>query len=115
MYEPCFYGWFEKSSFNGFRDQTEVWEVDRPRDSKLHPTMKPIELCCKGIENSSPREGLIMDLFGGSGSTLIACEKLNRKCRMMEIDPIYCQVIIDRWEKFTNKKAEKCQELAALK
>jgi DNA modification methylase len=67
--------------------------------------MKPIELCCKGIENSSPREGIVLDCFGGSGSTLIACEKLNRKCRMMEIGPRYCQVIIDRWEKQTGLKA----------
>jgi len=105
MYEPCFYGWFNKSSFQGDRTQTEVWEIDRPHDSKLHPTMKPIELCCKGIENSSPREGIVLDCFGGSGSTLIACEKLNRKCRMMEIGPRYCQVIIDRWEKQTGLKA----------
>ena len=107
MYEPCFYGWFDKSSWRGDRTQTEVWEVDRPRDSKLHPTMKPVELCAKGVENSSPRGGVVMDLFGGSGSTLIACEKLNRKCRMMEIDPVYCQVIIDRWEQFTSQKAVK--------
>lgn len=107
MYEPCFYGWFNKSSWQGDRKQTEVWEIDRPSVSKLHPTMKPIELCCKGIENSSPREGIVLDLFGGSGSTLIACEKLNRKCRMMEISEQYCQVIIDRWEKFTGQKAVK--------
>ena len=59
--------------------------------------------------NSSDRDGIILDGFGGSGSTLIACEKLNRKCRMMEIDPIYCQVIIDRYEKFTGKKAIKME------
>jgi DNA modification methylase len=57
--------------------------------------------------NSSQREEICIDTFGGSGSTLIACEKTNRKCRMMEIDPVYCQVIIDRWEKFAGKKAEK--------
>ena len=107
MYEPCFYGWFEKSSWQGSRTETEVWEIDRPHDSKLHPTMKPVELCERGILNSSPREGMVMDLFGGSGSTLIACEKLNRKCRMMEIAPIHVQTIIDRYEKFTNKKAVK--------
>jgi len=108
MYEPCFYGWFEKSSWGGGRKQTEVWEIDRPHDSKLHPTMKPIDLCVKGVENSSPREGIVLDLFGGSGSTLIACERRNRKCYMMEIDPVYCQVIIDRWEKYANQKAVKC-------
>jgi len=74
----------------------------------LHPTMKPIDLCVKGVENSSPREGIVLDLFGGSGSTLIACERRNRKCYMMEIDPVYCQVIIDRWEKYANQKAVKC-------
>jgi len=107
MYEPCFYGWFDKSSFCGDRKQTEVWEIDRPLNSKLHPTMKPVELCAKGILNSSPRYGKVLDGFGGSGSTLIACEKTNRQCRMMEIDPQYCQVIIDRYEEYTGKKAEK--------
>jgi DNA modification methylase len=107
MYEPCFYGWFNKSSWQGDRKQTEVWEIDRPMDSKLHPTMKPIELCCRGIENSSPRDGLILDLFLGSGSTLIACEKTNRICYGMEIDPHYCDVIIKRWEDYTGNKANK--------
>jgi DNA modification methylase len=113
MYEPCFYGWFEKSSFQGDRKQTEVWEIDRPLNSKLHPTMKPIELCEKGIKNSSAPDDIVLDLFGGSGSTLIACEKLNRKCRMMELDPVYCQVIIDRWEDFTGKKSSqiKCKKV----
>lgn len=99
MYEPCFYGWFNKSSYNGDRKQVEVWEVDRPRDSKLHPTMKPIELCAKGIGNSSRRGDIVLDLFGGSGSTMVACEQLERKCYMMELDPKYCQVIIDRMKK----------------
>ena len=107
MYEPCFYGWFDKSSWQGSRTETEVWEINRPHNSKLHPTMKPVELCAKGVENSSPREGMVLDPFGGSGSTLIACEKLNRKCRMMEIDPVYIRVIIDRWEKLTSQKAVK--------
>ena len=98
MYEPCLYGWFGKSSFVADRKQTEVWEIDRPHNSKLHPTMKPIELCEKGIKNSSQRNDSVLDLFGGSGSTLIACERLNRKCYMSELYPIYVQVIIDRWE-----------------
>jgi len=106
IYEPCFYGWFDKSSFRADRKQVEVWEIDRPHDSKLHPTMKPIELCGKGIANSSISKGIVLDLFGGSGSTLIACEKLDRKCYMMEIDPAYCDVIVTRWEEFTGKKAE---------
>lgn len=87
-----------------------MWEIDRPLNSKLHPTMKPIELCEKGIKNSSAPDEIVLDLFGGSGSTLIACEKLNRKCRMMEIDPVYCQVIIDRWEGFTGDKASQVKQ-----
>jgi DNA modification methylase len=106
MYEPCFYGWFGKSSFNGDRKQVEVWEVDRPRDSKLHPTMKPVDLCTIPILNSSKPGNIVLDLFGGSGSTLIACEKFNRKCYMIEISPSYCDIIIKRWEEFTGKTAE---------
>lgn len=70
-----------------------------------HPTPKPISLCSRFVE----RGNIILDLFGGSGSTLIACEQTNRKCYMMEIDPYYCQVIIDRWEKFTGKEAIKLE------
>lgn len=105
MYEPCFYGWFGKSSFVADRKQVEVWEIDRPHNSKLHPTMKPIELCAKGITNSSVKGAGVLDLFGGSGSTLIACEQTNRTCYMMELDPHYCDVIIQRWENFTGKTA----------
>lgn len=106
-YEPCFYGWFNKSSFVADRKQTEVWEFDKPNASKLHPTMKPIELCSNAIENSSKHGDIVLDLFGGSGSTLIACEQTNRNCYMMELDEFYCSVIIERWEEFTNKKAVK--------
>jgi DNA modification methylase len=109
MYEPCFYGWFDKSSFSADRKQTEVWEFDRPLNSKLHPTMKPVELCLYGINNSSKNNAKIMDLFLGSGSTLIACEKTNRKCYGMEIDPHYCDVIVKRWEEFTGNKAERIE------
>jgi len=109
MYEPCFYGWFDKSSFSADRKQTEVWEFDRPLNSKLHPTMKPVELCLYGINNSSKNNAKIMDLFLGSGSTLIACEKTKRKCYGMEIDPHYCDVIVKRWEEFTGKKAERVE------
>jgi DNA modification methylase len=106
MYEPSFYGWFGKSSFVADRKQVEVWEFDRPRDSKLHPTMKPIELCVNGVKNSSNAGDIVLDLFGGSGSTLIACEQAGRVCFMSELDPKYCDVIIQRWETFTGKKAE---------
>jgi len=105
MYEPCFYGWFGKSSFAADRKQTEVWEFDRPRVSKLHPTMKPIELCGYGVENSSLPGQIILDLFGGSGSTLIACEQVGRTCMMMELDPKYVDVIVRRWEELTGQKA----------
>jgi DNA modification methylase len=96
MYEPCFYGWFGKSSFQGSRTEVEVWEIDRPLDSKLHPTMKPIDLCVKGIENSSTHGAVVMDLFLGSGSTMVACQNLSRKCRGIEISPNYCAVILQR-------------------
>jgi DNA modification methylase len=111
MYEPCFYGWFDKSSFGDDRTQTEVWDINRPLDSKLHPTMKPVELCEKAIINSSKRDDVVMDLFLGSGSTLIACEKSNRICYGMEIDPPYCDVIIKRWEDFTGLKAQLVNEV----
>ena len=76
-----------------------------PRSDE-HPTMKPIELVARAIGNSSNKGDIVLDLFGGSGSTLIACEQTGRKCRMMELDPRYCDVIVDRWQKFTGKTAE---------
>ena len=107
MYEPCFYGWFGKSSWDGGRKEVEVWDLQRPSDSKLHPTIKPVQLCEKAIINSSKERDIVLDLFGGSGSTLIACEKLTRTCYMMELDPKYIDVIIKRWEDFTGDKAVK--------
>jgi DNA modification methylase len=76
-------------------------------DKRIHPTQKPVELCGWFIEQFCKRDNIVVDIYGGSGSTLISCEKLNRKCMMMEIDPQYCQVIIDRWEKLTGNKAKK--------
>lgn len=99
MYEPCFYGWFGKSTFRADRKEVEVWEINRPRESKEHPTMKPIELCAKGINNSSKHRDIVLDLFGGSGSTMVACHQIERTCYMNEFDPKYCQVIIDRMRK----------------
>lgn len=96
MYEPCFYGWFDKSTFRADRKEVEVWEIDRPLKSKEHPTMKPVALCAKGIANSSVERDVVLDLFLGSGSTMVACEQLNRRCYGMEIEPKYCQVTIDR-------------------
>ncbi len=80
--------------------------VDKPTKSAEHPTMKPIALCAKCIRVSSKQGDAVMDLFGGSGSTLIACEQINRQCFTMELDPVYCDVIIRRWEKLTGQKAE---------
>ena len=71
----------------------------------VHPTQKPVELIEKAINNSSKGQDVVIDVFGGSGSTLIACEKTNRYCRMMELDPKYCDVIVKRWEEFTGKEA----------
>ena len=84
-----------------------VIDCPKPQRSDEHPTMKPVTLMARLIRNSTRREDIVLDLFGGSGSTLIACEQLGRKCRMMELDPLYCRVIIDRWEKLTGRKAEK--------
>lgn len=86
---------------------TTVFDDDKPKINDLHPTMKPITLIGKQIANSSRKEELVLDLFGGSGSTMIACEQLGRTCYMMEYDPHYADVIIDRWEKFTGQEAIK--------
>ena len=90
----------------GDKSQSDVWYMSRGATSEyVHPTQKPVELICKALENSSKREDVIIDCFGGSGSTLIACEKLGRKANLMELDPKYCDVIIQRWQQFTGKEA----------
>lgn len=104
-YEPIWYGWRDKSSYQADRKQDDVWEIPRPKRSVEHPTMKPIELVVKAIKNSGT--GIVMDLFLGSGSTLIACEQTKRTCYGMEIDPHYCTVILDRWSKLTGKEPVK--------
>lgn len=110
-HEPILYGWKGKGHyFINDRTQTSVWSIPKPTSSHEHPTMKPIELSAKAILNSSVIGWLILDLYGGSGSTLIACEQLDRICYMMELDPIYCDVIIQRWEKFTGQKAKKVRD-----
>jgi site-specific DNA-methyltransferase (adenine-specific) len=88
------------------KQSTTVINEDRPSASSMHPTMKPIKLIARLLRNSSRQEELVLDLFGGSGSTLMACEQLNRKCYTMEYDPRYVDVIIQRWEEFTGRKAE---------
>jgi DNA modification methylase len=85
-------------------DQSTVWEVSREKNY-VHPTQKPLELVEKALNNSSKSKDIVLDLFGGSGSTLIACEKIGRSARLMELDPKYCDVIVQRWEEFTGKKA----------
>lgn len=106
-HEPILYGWKKKGvhDFYGEGAQTKsVWDVPKPHNSDLHPTMKPIELMENALKNSTKSGATVLDIFLGSGSTLIACEKTNRKCYGMEIDPIYCGVILDRWAKFTGKE-----------
>lgn len=105
--EPCLFGWKEGSGRVRVKDrkQTTIWHCDRTTEAKVHPTMKPVELCQRAIENSSVANCIVLDLFGGSGSTLIACEKTNRHARLMELDPKYCDVIIKRWQDFTGQKA----------
>lgn len=101
-------GWKKKGTHNWYADrkQDSVFEIDRPHKSDLHPTTKPVELFEKFISNSTKPGDLIFESFGGSGTTLIASEKLNRKSNSMELDPKYCDVIVARWEKYTGKKAE---------
>jgi len=105
-YEPIVYGWIKEHNFYGDRSNFDIWEIDRTKKNELHPTMKPIALCAKAIKNSSKEDEIVLDLFGGSGSTLIACEQTNRNCYMMELDPNYCDVIRKRYYKFIGKEEE---------
>lgn len=106
-HEPILYGWKEGQAhyFINNRSQSTVLEFDRPSRNAEHPTMKPIDLLVYLIKNSSKENNLILDLFGGSGSTLVATEQVQRTCYMMELDPKYCDVIIKRWENLTGQKA----------
>lgn len=99
QYEPILYGWKDGGShyFCGDRSQGDVWEFPKPKKNDVHPTMKPVELCERAVQNSSKPNDIVLDLFGGSGSTLIACERTKRKCRMMEFEPKYCDVILKRY------------------
>ena len=106
QHEPIFFTWTKKHIWYGNgKFHTSVWDVDKPRKCDLHPTMKPIALVENAILNSTTEGDLVLDGFGGSGTTLIACEQLGRTCYMMEIDPKYVQVIINRWEAMTGEKA----------
>jgi DNA modification methylase len=112
QHEPCLYGWMNNGthSWHSDRKQTSVWRFDKERVVG-HTTPKPVGLVEKAIANSSKGGDVIIDLFGGSGSTLIACEKQSRHGRVMELDPKYCDVIVKRWEDFTGKKATLLTEI----
>lgn len=108
-HEPCLYGWKDGGSHHWYSDrkQTTVLNFDKPLRNADHPTMKPVPLFGYQIQNSSKEGDIILDTFGGSGTTIVACEQLHRKARCMELDPHYCNVIIARWEKLTGQKAVK--------
>jgi DNA modification methylase len=107
QYEPMLYGWREgaKHYWCGARDQGDVWFIDKPRVNDLHPTMKPVALVERAIENSSLKGDVVLDTFAGSGTTLIACETTGRTACLVEIDPRYVDVIVRRWQAFTGCQA----------
>jgi DNA modification methylase len=111
-HEWCFYGWKEGAAhkFYGPANITDVWSVKKVNpQSMVHLTEKPVELAVRAIQYSSLSGQNVLDLFGGSGSTLIGCEQTGRKAHLMEIDPLYCDVIVQRWEQFTGKKAQRVE------
>ena len=107
QYEPILYGWREgdKHHWCGDRDQGDVWRFDKPTTSPLHPTTKPVPLVQRAIENSSRPGDVVLDIFLGSGTNLIACERSGRICYGMELEPHYVDVAVKRWEAFTGEKA----------
>jgi len=115
-FEICFYGWREGAGhkFFGPNNVRDVWEVKKIAHQKMvHLTEKPVELARRAIQYSSRPGENVLDLFAGSGSTLIACEQMGRRCYLMEIDALYCDVIVQRWEEFTGEKAERIGKEAA--
>ena len=107
QYEPILYGWKQGTDhfWCGDRDQSDIWNYNKPRVNDLHPTMKPVELVERAIKNSSKSRDIVLDLFGGSGTTLIASEKTGRQARLIELDPRFVDVIIKRWEDYTGQQA----------
>ena len=107
QYEPILYGWPEGAQRHwcGDRDQGDVWNIKKPQKNDLHPTMKPVELVERAIRNSSRPGNVVLDPFGGSGTTLIAAEKSGRMARLIELDPKYVDVIVRRWQDWTGKQA----------
>lgn len=110
-HEPCLYGWKEGAGhfFTDKRNLTTVIDENKPQRNGEHPTMKPVPLFARLIDNSSRPGEIVLDLFGGSGTSVIACEQTGRKCLTMELDPHYCDVIIARWEKLTGETAVKIE------
>lgn len=108
QHEPIFYTWGKKHhNYRRSGNHTTIWEYDKPRKCDLHPTMKPVELVGATILDGSQEGEIVIDGFGGSGTTIVACEQLNRRGFLMELDPHYCDVIIARWENLTGEKAKK--------
>ncbi len=107
QYEPMLYGWREGTDhfWCGARDQGDVWFVNKPISNDLHPTMKPVELIERAVRNSSKTRDTVLDPFGGSGSTLIVCEKTGRQARLIELEPNYCDVTVQRWQSFASLPA----------
>lgn len=111
-HEWCFYGWREGAAhvFLGPNNVPDVWSIKKVNPNKMvHLTEKPVELAVRAIQYSSRPGENVLDLFGGSGSTLIGCEQTDRHAFLMEIDPAYCDVIVQRWEEFTGRKAERIE------
>ncbi len=107
QYEPILYGWRKGNDhyWCGARDQSDIWHINRPHLQTLHPTMKPVELVERAIKNSSKTQDIVLDPFGGSGTTMIAAENLGRSARLIELDPKYVDVIVQRWQDHTGKTA----------
>ena len=107
QHEPIFYCHVagQSDAWYGDKSQSTVWQENKPAANRLHPTMKPVELVERALMNSSKAGDIVADFFGGSGTTLIACEKTGRICHMLEIDPKYVDVIVTRWMQFTGKQA----------
>ncbi|CDM23057.1 Adenine-specific methyltransferase [Castellaniella defragrans 65Phen] len=109
QYEPILYGWKDGTDhyWCGARDQGDVWQIKKPAKNDLHPTMKPVELVERAVRNSSKTRDVVLDPFGGSGTTVIACEKTDRAARLIELDPKYVDVIVRRWQEFTGQTASR--------
>lgn len=106
QHEPIFYTWTKSHhNYRGGENRTTVWQYDKPRKCDIHPTMKPVELVANAILDGTKPGNIVLDAFGGSGTTMIAAEQLGRKARLMELDPHYVDVIISRWESLTGKEA----------